>query len=72
MRVKELLEILSQFDPNLPVVINGIEGGVQFPNRVDVVEVMFDVNVNPYCGPHEIYLAEFDYQSPDSKAVYID
>ena len=71
MKVQELIEILSQYDPKLPVVIPGAEGGVQFPIVVETVEVMFDVNISPTCGPHEIYKAEFDWQSPDSEAVMI-
>lgn len=72
MKVFELIEILSRFDPKLPIVLSGSEGGAQYPRSVSEVEVMFDVNINPACGPHEIYKAEFDYQSPDSPAIFIE
>lgn len=71
MKVFELIEKLSRVDPNIPVTIGVAEGGVKLLDDVEVVEIMYSVNVDPSCGPHEIYKAEFDYHVPDTWAVHL-
>lgn len=59
MKVKELIEVLSQLDPELMVVVHGYEGGVNEVDRCDVYDIELNVNTEWYYGKHEI-LAEGD------------
>jgi hypothetical protein len=59
MKVKELIEALSQLDPELMVVIKGYEGGVDEVSRYELCNIELNVNDEWYYGKHEI-LAEGD------------
>lgn len=54
MKVKELLSLLQQCDPEALVVVDGYEDGLDDP--LPPVEVSIRLNVHPedYYGPHAI------------------
>ena len=54
MKVKELIETLSQMDPELMVVIIGYEGGVDEMDKYELCDVELNVNTEWYYGKHEI------------------
>ena len=54
MTVQELINKLQQFDPTLPIVLSGYEGGVYLPEHVNIVLMAENVNDAWYYGPHEI------------------
>lgn len=53
MTVGELIAKLQTFDPALPVMVDGYEGGVDYPVAVDQTEVRLNVNEADYYGAHE-------------------
>ena len=59
MKVKELIEALSQLDPELMVVVAGYEGGVDEIKKYKLCNIELNVNDEWYYGKHEI-LAEGD------------
>ena len=59
MKVKELIELLSQLDPELMVVRSGYEGGVDEMDKFEMCDIELNVNTEWYYGKHEI-LAEGD------------
>jgi len=54
MKVKELIETLSQLDPELMVVVAGYEGGVDEMDKYELCDVELNVNTEWYYGKHEI------------------
>jgi hypothetical protein len=54
MKVKELIETLSQMDPELMVVVAGYEGGVDEVNKYELCDVELNVNDDWYYGKHDI------------------
>ena len=54
MKVKELIELLSQMDPELMVVIKGYEGGVDEMDKFEMCDIELNVNTEWYYGKHEI------------------
>lgn len=56
MTVEELINQLKQYDPKLPVLLAGYEGGVYEARGNAISEVTIAINVNDawYYGPHEI------------------
>lgn len=69
MTVQELINKLQQFDPTLPVVLSGYEGGVYTLHGKLIRQVLVaeDVNSEWYYGPHEIVYAEFNDDYPNHK-----
>ena len=59
MKVKELIEVLSQLDPELMVVRCGYEGGVDEIIKYKLCDIELNVHTEWYYGKHEI-LAEGD------------
>jgi len=59
MKVKELIEVLSQLDPELMVVVAGYEGGVNEVSDYGLCDIELNVNDEWYYGKHEM-LAEGD------------
>jgi hypothetical protein len=59
MKVKELIELLSQMNPELLVVVAGYEGGVDEIDKFEMCDIELNVNTEWYYGKHEI-LAEGD------------
>ena len=54
MKVKKLIELLSQLDPELMVVVAGYEGGVDEMDKYELCDVELNVNTEWYYGKHEI------------------
>ena len=54
MTIEELIKQLEHYDPKLPVLLHGYEGGVYIANLTRPVLVAADVNTEWYYGPHEI------------------
>ena len=59
MKVKKLIELLSQMDPELMVVVAGYEGGVNEVDKSELCDIELNVNDEWYYGKHEM-LAEGD------------
>lgn len=53
MTVKELIEKLKTLDQEMPVFINGYEGGYDDLTDLTNIEVIKDVNTQWYYGSHE-------------------
>jgi hypothetical protein len=70
MKVSELIEQLKAFDPDLMVVVDGYEGGVDEPEPP--VEILLKLNVHKdwYYGKHDAAHAT-DEEKPDCAAVYL-
>jgi hypothetical protein len=51
--VKELIEKLKTLDQEMPVFINGYEGGYDDLTDLTNIEVIKDVNTQWYYGSHE-------------------
>ena len=54
MKVKELIELLSQMNPELLVVVAGYEGGVDEMDKFEMCDIELNVNTEWYYGKHEI------------------
>tara|TARA_R110000868_G_scaffold35066_3_gene125982 strand:+ start:297 stop:539 length:243 start_codon:yes stop_codon:yes gene_type:complete len=53
MIVKELIEKLQELDPNLPVLVEGYEGGCNDIKDLTEIQIIRDVNLEWYYGAHE-------------------
>lgn len=56
MTVEELINELKQYDPKLPILLSGYEGGVYEAHGECTRQVLvaLDVNNEWFYGPHEI------------------
>ena len=54
MTVKELIEQLSELDPELYVFTDGYEGGYHYVEISDVKDISLNWNDEWYYGPHEL------------------
>jgi hypothetical protein len=54
MKVKELIERLQALDPELEVMRNGYEGGVENVTLLDIESVALNVFTAWYYGSHEV------------------
>ena len=73
MKVRELIEQLQKLDQDKLIVINGYEGGCDFPNHIYQVKVNLNVNTEWYYGKHE-YVMPFDNietYNPDECNAYV-
>lgn len=52
MTIKELIDALSEFDPNTPVVVRGYEGGYNDVTLVKTESIQLNVNKQGYYGAH--------------------
>ena len=70
MKIAELIQIFSQYGPNLPIVIKGYEGGY---NDLSVIEeITLELNANTkywYYGAHEEIQASQSLSKPNLKAI---
>lgn len=66
MKVKKLIQILEELNPEAIVVVSGYEGGVNNADYVVEHLVALDVNTEPYYGSHEI----IDLYDSFNKAQY--
>jgi len=68
MKVKELIEKLQGFDPDMMVVRQGYEGGLTEINHADIKHVALNYHAEWYYGEHEEmndYTSYGDYQKAD-------
>ena len=65
MKVKDLLDLLSQMPADVNVVVKGYEGGADDVVNVKLVKIKKDVHAEWYYGRHEID------ENGDVQAVYI-
>ena len=70
MKVKELIEKLQKFDPELLVMVDGYEGGVDYPQEPYQAFVRLDVHSEWYYGDHQLCHAT-DEEKPDCPAIII-
>jgi len=61
MKVKELIEQLQQFDPEMETMRHGYEGGVENINFLGMERVALDVHKEWYYGPHETVDKDDEY-----------
>ena len=61
MTVKELIEQLSQFKPDTPVVVKGYEAGFNDEHEVELLSIQLNTNTIWYYGAHG---TNDDQQSP--------
>jgi hypothetical protein len=69
MNVKQLIEKLSTYDPEMMVIISGYEGGVNEASSVGQVKIKLDYHSEWYYGKHEV--TDRDGDPFDYEAVYI-
>jgi hypothetical protein len=70
MKVKELIEKLKSCDPELMVVVNGYEGGVNEAENAAQVKIRSNVNTKWYYGAHEV--TDGDEDPFDCEAFHIN
>lgn len=68
MTVRELIDILHDYPPDLRVVVNGYEDGYDdlTPSQLDVVEIALNVGRNSWEGDH------LDKRFPPSRGLDSD
>jgi len=56
MKIKELIEKLQELDPELPVLVQGYEGGCDDLGMgyIEVIGVMPNANKQWCCGHHKV------------------
>lgn len=54
MTVKELIEQLSELDPELHVFVHGYEGGFHYADISEPKDISLNWNTEWYYGPHEL------------------
>jgi len=62
MKVSELITKLRELDQDKMIVINGYEGGCDFPASLEKANIMLNVNKEWYYGKHEFirpYVEEY-------------
>lgn len=65
MKIKELIKKLKEFDPELEVVVDGYEGGCDYPRSIDKIEIKKNYHNGSYCGNHE-EITDWD-REPDNE-----
>ena len=70
MKLKELIEKLQKFDPELLVVVDGYEGGVDYPKEPVELSIKLNQHTENYYGRHEVQRIP-DNTEPDGRAVFI-
>jgi hypothetical protein len=68
MKVKDLIEKLQSFDPELIVVVKGYEGGVDEAEYAADVSLKLNAHTEWYYGKHEVTLNDEPF---DCEAIYI-
>ena len=69
MKVKQLIEVLSQLDSELMVVVAGYEGGVNEVDKSELCNIELNVNDEWYYGKHEMLAKGEEPQNKDSTIV---
>lgn len=52
MTIQELIETLSNFPADTPVVVRGYEGGFNDVNGVEAIDIQLNINTVWYYGAH--------------------
>lgn len=61
--IKQLIAALQAYDPDLPIMLPGYEGGVYSPQpKLHQATIALEVNQEWYYGPHEVVDVEDPYQ----------
>jgi len=73
MKVQQLIEMLQKFDPELPVFVDGYEGGYDTPQIPFQSPMKLNVHGENewYYGKHELYRVLSDTGKADCEAVII-
>lgn len=72
MTIEELIKHLEHYDPKLPVMLSGYEGGVYQLGKVRKITFATNVNDAWYYGPHEIVTDPGDYPGyKQQQGVYL-
>ena len=69
MNVKQLIEKLSAYDPEMMVIVSGYEGGVNEVEYAADVKIKLNVYTEWYYGKHEV--TDRDDDQFDCEAIYI-
>lgn len=69
MKVSTLMALLASFDPELPVVVEGYEGGVTEEFTVKAVSLNRDIPHDEWTGEHQV---EVFPQKPHDVAVLFE
>jgi preprotein translocase subunit YajC len=73
MKVKELIEKLQEYDPELMVIRSGYEGGVAKVTHAEFVTIALNVNTSWYYGEHEVVYGDDTYEGHElAVAIYIN
>lgn len=67
MTVKELIEQLKDYDPNVELFVRGYEGGWDRVESTFQAEMVLDVNKKWYYGSHEVLVD--GQEKPKNKKV---
>ena len=70
MTVQELIDQLSQLDPNTLIMVDGYEGGISEIKSIDDAPIVLNYNSEPWYGPHE-YLENTDHNEPNAYTYII-
>lgn len=70
MKIKELIEQLQQFDPEMLVMVEGYEGGIASPSKPYQTPIRLNVHEEWYYGKHEVHHVTDQYE-PNAMAVII-
>ena len=74
MNIKELIEMLYQFDPETRVIVKGYEDGFNDISEVKEMSIMLNVHREWYYGVHDKPCPEYKEMLPNStevKAIYL-
>jgi hypothetical protein len=66
MKVSDLIEKLKELDQDKYIVINGYEGGCDFPNFFTKARILLDQNTEWYYGKHD-YIFPHDDEYVDGE-----
>ena len=69
MTIKELIEKLSELDPELHVFVPGYEGGYHYVDVSKPDSFCLNVNSEWYYGPHESISHMYEEERPSYKQV---
>lgn len=70
MKIKDLIEKLSKYDPETLVMVEGYEAGVDYPGEPYETPIRLNQNDEWFYGKHEVHHVTDDNQ-PDTTAVII-
>lgn len=71
MTIRELIDALSQFDPETPVVISGYEGGYNDVSIVKPLTIQLNVNDKYYYGAHHCVKGAMVPEIPLTPVVHL-